>query len=139
MAEAQRFGVSISGRLLEQFDELLRERGYTNRSEAIRDLIRKELVEREEIEGREMVGSLTIVYDHHVRELSEALIHYQHDYHVHILSSLHIHLDHDNCLEVILVRGDGSVIKEVANAILSTKGVKHGRLVITSTGAGIPG
>jgi len=139
MAEAVRFGVSISQELLDQFDGLIHERGYTNRSEAIRDVIRKELVEREEIEGKEMIGSLTIVYDHHVRELSEALIHFQHDYHLNIISSLHVHLDHDNCLEVILVRGDGSIIKEVANAILSTKGVKHGRLVVTSTGANIPG
>lgn len=139
MAEAIRFGVSISPELLEQFDEVLAERGYTNRSEAIRDLIRRELVEREEIVGKEIVGSLTIVYDHHVRELSEALIAFQHDHHMNVLSSLHIHLDHANCLEVIVVRGSGTMVKQLADRILGTRGVKHGRLVVTSTGTDLPG
>ncbi|HPA44202.1 MAG TPA: nickel-responsive transcriptional regulator NikR [bacterium] len=138
MSEAVRFGVSISPELIEQFDELLTRRGYTNRSEAIRDLIRKELVEQEEIEGKEMVGTLTIIYDHHVRELSEELIRFQHDHHMHVLSSLHIHLDHNNCLEVIVVRGGGPKIKHLADRILATKGVKHGRMVITSTGGELP-
>ena len=138
MSEAIRFGVSISQELLEQFDDLLTQRGYTNRSEAIRDLIRKELIEREEVEGKEMVGSLTIVYDHHVRELSEELIRFQHDHHMNVLSSLHIHLDHRNCLEVIVVRGKGLMIKQLSDRILGTKGVKHGRLVVTSTGRKLP-
>lgn len=138
MGEAIRFGVSISQELLKQFDHLLEHREYSNRSEAIRDLIRKELVEREEIAGKEIVGSLTIVYDHHVRELSEALIGFQHDHHMNVLSSLHIHLDHNNCLEVIVVRGSGTTIKSLANRILGTKGVKHGRLVTTTTGADLP-
>jgi CopG family nickel-responsive transcriptional regulator len=138
MGETIRFGVSISQELLEQFDNLLTHRGYTNRSEGIRDMIRRDLVEREEVEGKEMVGSLTIVYDHHVRELSEALIAFQHDHHMNVLSSLHIHLDHDNCLEVIVVRGSGTMIKSLADRILGTKGVKHGRLAITSTGVELP-
>ena len=138
MAEAVRFGVSISGELLGQFDDLLQQRGYNNRSEAIRDLIRKDLVEREELEGKEMVGSLTIVYDHHVRELSEELIAFQHDHHVNVQASLHVHLDAHNCLEVIVVRGSGGTIQQFAHRILSTKGVKHGRLVVTSTGKELP-
>ena len=138
MSEAVRFGVSISPELLDQFNDLLEERGYTNRSEAIRDLIRKELVEKEEMAGKEVVGSLTIVYDHHVRELSKALIAFQHDHHMNVLSSLHVHLDHNNCLEVIVVRGSGTMVKQLADRILSARGVKHGRLVVTSTGTELP-
>lgn len=136
MAELSRIGVAIDSDLLTKFDELIAQRGYTNRSEAFRDLIRDELVEKswEEPEG-EVVGSVTLVYDHHVRMLNEKLIDMQHDYHHNILSTLHVHLDHDNCLEVLVVKGKAERVRKLADALIATKGVKHGRLTITATGA----
>ena len=136
MSELSRIGVAIDADLLQKFDDLIATRGYTNRSEAFRDLIRDELVERawEQPESN-VVGTVTLVYDHHVRMLSEKLTDMQHSHFHHILSTLHVHLDHDNCLEVLVVRGKASVVKKIADALISTKGVKHGRLTITSTGA----
>ena len=136
MAELSRIGVAIDADLLSKFDELIAQRGYTNRSEAFRDLIRDELVEKswEEPES-EVVGSVTLVYDHHVRMLNEKLIDMQHDYHHNILSTLHVHLDHDNCLEVLVVKGKAERVQKLAKALIATKGVKHGRLTITATGA----
>jgi CopG family nickel-responsive transcriptional regulator len=136
MSELSRIGVAIDAELLQKFDDLIATRGYSNRSEAFRDLIRDELVERawEQPESN-VVGTVTLVYDHHVRMLSEKLTDMQHLHFHHILSTLHVHLDHDNCLEVLVVRGKASVVKKIADALISTKGVKHGRLTITSTGA----
>jgi CopG family nickel-responsive transcriptional regulator len=136
MSELSRIGVAIDAELLQKFDDLIATRGYSNRSEAFRDLIRDELVERawEQPESN-VVGTVTLVYDHHVRMLSEKLTDMQHSHFHHILSTLHVHLDHDNCLEVLVVRGKASVVKKIADALISTKGVKHGRLTITSTGA----
>jgi CopG family nickel-responsive transcriptional regulator len=136
MSELSRIGVAIDSDLLQKFDELIGNRGYTNRSEAFRDLIRDELVEKAwESPEANVVGTVTLVYDHHVRLLSEKLTSLQHDYHRAILSTLHVHLDHDNCLEVLVVRGKAAVVKRVADALISTKGVKHGRLTITTSGA----
>ncbi len=136
MGELSRIGVAIDAELLQKFDSLIEGRGYTNRSEAFRDLIRDELVEESwGMPDRKVVGTVTIVYDHHVRKLSEKLTDIQHDFHSHILSTLHVHLDHDHCLEVLVVRGKASDVKKIADALISTKGVKHGRLTITSTGA----
>lgn len=136
MAELSRIGVAIDSDLLIKFDELIAQRGYTNRSEAFRDLIRDELVEKSwEEPDSEVVGSVTLVYDHHVRMLNEKLIDMQHDYHHNILSTLHVHLDHDNCLEVLVVKGKAERVQKLANALIATKGVKHGRLTITATGA----
>jgi CopG family nickel-responsive transcriptional regulator len=136
MSELSRIGVAIDSDLLKKFDELIGNRGYTNRSEAFRDLIRDELVEKTwESPEANVVGTVTLVYDHHVRLLSEKLTSLQHDYHRAILSTLHVHLDHDNCLEVLIVRGKAAVVKKVADALISTKGVKHGRLTITTSGA----
>jgi CopG family nickel-responsive transcriptional regulator len=130
--------VAIDTGLLQKFDKLIAERGYTNRSEAFRDLIRDELVQKSwESPGENVVGTVTLVYDHHVRMLSEKLTDLQHDYHQSILSTLHVHLDHDNCLEVLVVRGKAGVVQKIANALISTKGVKHGRLTITTSGAGL--
>ena len=138
MGELSRIGVAIDSDLLGKFDALIAKRGYTNRSEAFRDLIRDELVEKEwETPESQVVGTVTLVYDHHVRLLSEKLTSLQHDFHHNILSTLHVHLDHDHCLEVLVVRGQAGAVRQVADAIISTKGVKHGRLTITSTGADV--
>ena len=129
MGELSRIGVAIDTDLLEKFDRLIEQRGYTNRSEAFRDLIRDELVEKNwESPDSHVVGTVTLVYDHHVRMLSEKLTDIQHDYHHAVLSTLHVHLDHDHCLEVLVVKGKSG------DALISTKGVKHGRLTITTSG-----
>lgn len=136
MSELSRIGVAIDSDLLKKFDHLIAGRGYTNRSEAFRDLIRDELIEKAwERPDSNVVGTVTLVYDHHVRMLNEKLTDLQHSYFHNILSTMHVHLDHDNCLEVLVVRGKASIVKKVADALISTKGVKHGRLTITSTGA----
>ena len=136
MSGLSRIGVAIDSQLLEKFDQLISKRGYTNRSEAFRDLIRDELVQKTwESPDAAVVGTVTLVYDHHVRMLSEKLTDLQHEFHRSILSTLHVHLDHDNCLEVLVVRGKAGVVQKIADALISTKGVKHGRLTITSTGA----
>jgi CopG family nickel-responsive transcriptional regulator len=137
MSGLSRIGVAIDTGLLEKFDGFIAERGYTNRSEAFRDLIRDELVRKEaESPESQVIGTVTLVYDHHVRLLQEKLTAIQHDHHHSILSTLHVHLDHDNCLEVLVVRGRSTEVRKVADVLISTKGVKHGRLVITTTGAG---
>jgi CopG family transcriptional regulator, nickel-responsive regulator len=136
MGELSRIGVAIDSELLEQFDRLIGRRGYTNRSEAFRDLIRDELVEETwQSPQSSVVGTVTLVYDHHVRMLSEKLTDLQHEYHRAILSTLHVHLDHDNCLEVLVVRGKAGEVQKIADVLISTKGVKHGRLTITTSGA----
>ncbi len=138
MSELSRIGVAIDAALLKKFDELIARRGYTNRSEAFRDLIRDELVETAwQSPESPVVGTVTIVYDHHVRLLNEKLTELQHHHHHQILSTLHVHLDHNHCLEVLVVRGKAGEVRKVADALISTKGVKHGRLTITSSGAGL--
>ena len=138
MSDLSRIGVAIDSDLLRKFDHLIARRGYTNRSEAFRDLIRDELVEKAwERPDSPVVGTVTLVYDHHVRLLNEKLTGMQHDFFHNILSTLHVHLDHDNCLEVLVVRGKAVAVKKIAEALISTKGVKHGRLTITSTGANL--
>ena len=132
--ELTRFGISISSDLLNKFDKLIETKGYVNRSEAIRDLIRDYLVEHEWEKDTETMGSVTVVYDHHVRELTESLTALQHEYRSSIISSMHIHIDEHNCLEVVVIRGKGSKVKEIADRLISTKGVKHGKLVMTTTG-----
>jgi CopG family transcriptional regulator, nickel-responsive regulator len=129
-----RFGVSIPGKLLARFDELIEARRYATRSEALRDLIRDTLVDREWESDVETVGTITLVYDHHVRELAEALTAMQHDHGEAIISTLHVHLDHDHCLEVIVVRGRGSEITRFADRLIGTKGVVHGRLTAATAG-----
>jgi len=137
-AALSRIGVAIDTDLLRHFDHLIAERGYTNRSEAFRDLIRDELVQKQaESPDSQVVGTVTLVYDHHVRMLSDKLTDIQHDFHRSILSTLHVHLDHDNCLEVLVVRGKAGEVRKVADVLISTKGVKHGRLTITTSGAAL--
>ena len=136
MGQLSRIGVAIDSELLEKFDKLIEGRGYTNRSEAFRDLIRDELIQKKwENLDQLVVGTVTLVYDHHVRMLSEKLTNIQHDFHHNILSTLHVHLDHDNCLEVLVVKGKAKDVQKVADALISTKGVKHGRLTLTTSGA----
>ena len=130
----QRFGVSIGSGLLEKFDALITEKGYTNRSEAIRDLIRNKLVEAEwetSTDARASIGTITIVYDHNTREIGDRLTDLAHNHHDLIISSIHAHLTHDSCLEVMLVRGCGKEIRAFSDRVLSIRGVKHGKLVIT--------
>jgi len=137
MSEIVRFGVSLEKSLLEKFDRLIKEKSYHNRSEAIRDLIRENLVKREWTEGKEVAGTITLVFDHHKRELMNTLTDIQHDFHHLIISSQHIHLDHDNCLEIIVVKGRPEETKELANKLRATKGVKYGALSIATTGKGL--
>ena len=135
MSVLSRIGVAIDSDLLKKFDRLITQRGYTNRSEAFRDLIRDELVERMwESPDSQVVGTITLVYNHHVRLLSEKLTDIQHDFHRSILSTLHVHLDHDNCLEVLVVKGKSAEVRKVADVLISTKGVKHGRLSLSTSG-----
>jgi len=134
MSDIIRFGVSLEKELLEKFDKLIKEKKYSNRSEAIRDLIRENLVKREWIEGKEVAGAITLVFDHHKRELVNTLTDVQHDFHQLIISSQHIHLDHDNCLEIIVVRGKPIEVRGLADKLKSTKGVKYGSLSIATTG-----
>ncbi|HZO53223.1 MAG TPA: nickel-responsive transcriptional regulator NikR [Bryobacteraceae bacterium] len=138
MSDLSRIGVAIDTGLLAKFDQLISGRGYTNRSEAFRDLIRDELIRQDwESPDSQVVGTVTLVYDHHVRQLSERLTNLQHDHHQNILSTLHVHLDHDNCLEVLVVKGKSEAVRKIADVLIATKGVKHGRLTITTTGAGL--
>lgn len=134
MSGATRFGVSMDEELLARFDQLCKRRNYKNRSEALRDLAREALVRDEWRGDAEIVGTITLVYDHHTRELADRLTRVQHDHHKAILSNLHVHLDHDNCLEVIAVRGKASLVQRIADALIGTRGVKHGRLAATTTG-----
>lgn len=135
MAGVIRFGVSLDEKLLDGFDRLISKKGYTNRSEAIRDLIRDSLVKDEwEEDTRETVGTITLVYDHHTRELTHTLTDLQHHHHKSIISTTHIHLDQHNCLEVLVVKGKGRDIKAIADKVIGTKGVKHGKLSATTTG-----
>ena len=137
MKKLVRFGVSLDHHLLDDFDRLIERKNYTNRSEALRDLIRDNLVGQEWDENKETVGTITILYDHHVHALTEKLTDIQHRFHRLVLSAMHVHLDHDHCVEVLVVRGKGADIKKVADTLIGTKGVKHGKLTMTTTGRGL--
>lgn len=137
MKKLIRFGVSLDRSLLDEFDKVVRRRKYATRSEALRDLIRDNLVRQEWDENRETVGTITFVYDHHVPNLTRKLTQIQHDFQGHILTGMHVHLDHDHCLEVLVVKGKGAAIRNVADALVSVKGVKHGKLTMTTTGKGL--
>ena len=135
MADVIRFGISMDDRLLQRFDELIERKGYVNRSEAVRDLIRNALVEDQWTRAEEeIVGTVTLVYDHHTRDLADKLTEQQHSHHGSIISALHVHLDAHHCLEVIVVRGSAAQVKRLADELIGTKGVKHGKLVTSTTG-----
>lgn len=132
--DLMRFSVAMPEDLLIRFDRLVARRGLAkNRSEVVRDLVRDALVEDEcAYPGTEVVGTLTIVFNHHAADLQEKLHNIQHDYYEYMVSSMHVHLDAHNCMEVIILRGETGLVQDVANLILGTKGVKHGRLVLTT-------
>ncbi len=133
--EIVRFGVSMEKKLLEDFDRLISRKGYTNRSEAMRDLIRNHLVEEEwQTQEEEMIGVITLVYDHHTRGLSDVLTDLQHHFHDLVISTMHIHMDEDNCLEILAVKGMGNKIKAITDKLISIRGVKHGKMITTTTG-----
>jgi CopG family transcriptional regulator, nickel-responsive regulator len=138
MSNVTRFGVSLETSLLEKFDRLNEQKGYGNRSEAIRDLIREKLVNEEWVSSEnETIGVFSFVYDHHQRELNKKLTDIQHNYLDVIVSSTHIHVDHHNCLEVIILKGKADKIKKITNELSSIRGVKHGTLSMTSTGSNL--
>ncbi len=121
--------------LLKEFDKFITERSYKNRSEAIRDLIRDNLIKKDWEEGsKDAVGTITIVYNHHKQKLTDTLTGIQHEHHASVISTLHVHLDHHNCLEVLVVKGKGSEIRNISDQLISAKGVKHGKLIVASSG-----
>jgi len=133
-----RFGISMEKELLARLDKEIVKRGYPNRSEAIRDLIRNQLVELDwSQDDEEVAGTITIIYDHHVKGLSDLLLELQHDHHEMIISVMHVHLEHDNCLEVMVIKGKASEARDLSSRLIGVKGVKHGKLTITSTGKGL--
>lgn len=134
MTQLSRFSISIETELLNRFLRVAKKRGWGNRSEAFRQLIRDTLVREEWEADVEIVGTITLVYDHHKRELADRLTSIQHDHHDAVLAVTHIHLDHDNCFEMIAVRGRASKIQKIADALIATRGVKHGKLHAATTG-----
>jgi len=134
MSELVRFGVSLEKSLLDRFDDLIREKQYTNRSEALRDLIRRELVHREWQEGKDIAGAITLIYDHHKRDVMSRVTETQHQFQKVIISTQHIHLDHHNCLEIVAARGKAEEVQKLADALRSIKGVRHATLSMSSTG-----
>ncbi len=137
MADLVRFGISLEKELLAKFDKHIKEKNYPTRSKAIGDLIRENLVKKEWKEGKEVVGAITLVYNHHRRELVNRLTDVEHDFHRLVISSQHIHLDEDNCLEIVVVKGKPGEVEELASSLKATKGVKHGSLTMATTGKGI--
>ncbi len=136
----ERIGVSLEADLLKQFDRLIEQKGYVNRSEAIRDLIRDALVQREWSESsgsEERVAVATLVYDHDSSSLAQKLAHIQHENHRAVVSALHVHLDPHNCLEVLVLRGRGKDVSAMGDGLVSTKGVKYGKVVPATTGEGL--
>jgi CopG family nickel-responsive transcriptional regulator len=130
----ERFSISMESGLLKKFDGHLSARGYSSRSEAVRDLVRKALVDEEWTAGAEVVGVITLVFDHHQRQLQDRLTEIQHGCHHIIISSTHVHLDHDNCLEVIIVKGAAETVRSLADRLKAVRGVKSSELSAASTG-----
>ena len=126
-----RFGVSIEQELLKKFDKKIKKEGYTNRGEAIRDRIRKDLINQKTLDPKSRsIGTLTMIYDHHTGNLTKKLLDIQHEHTNEILTTTHIHIDHNNCLEVLVLKGKTEKIKKLSDNIKSLKGIKHGELVI---------
>lgn len=134
-----RFSISLSIELAQKLERMTREKGYDNRSLAVSDMIRAHLVEHQlQFGDREIAGTITLLYDHHKQHVQATLTDIQHDHHDVIISALHVHLDHHNCLEVLVVRGKADEIKRIADELIAAKGVKHGKLTVTSTGKDLP-
>ncbi|MBN2194130.1 MAG: nickel-responsive transcriptional regulator NikR [Polyangiaceae bacterium] len=132
MPDLVRFGVAMERSLLVRFDELVSRRGFENRSEALRDLVRRELDQDTWHRGGQAVATITLVYDHHVHELTEHLTAVQHAHGEYIISALHVHLDHHHCLEVIAAKGPARTLKALADRLIGTKGVVSGNVVAAS-------
>ena len=130
----KRFSVSLEEDLLEKFDASISTHRYSNRSEAIRDLIRRELINEEWEQDSEVVGVVTLVYNHHQAQLQERITDMQHRYYQLITSTTHVHMEHHNCLEVTIVKGRASMVRELAEGLIALRGVKNGNLTMTSTG-----
>ncbi|HEB70359.1 MAG TPA: nickel-responsive transcriptional regulator NikR [Desulfobulbus sp.] len=130
----KRFSISLEEDLLEGFDSYVNQHGYSNRSEAVRDLIRKALVTEEWASDSEVVGVVTMVYDHHRSQLQERITELQHDFYELITSTTHIHMDHHNCLEVTIVKGIASQVQDLSGRLIALRGVKDGSLTMSSTG-----
>lgn len=137
MEKIIRFGVAMEEPLLLDFDRDIKRKGYTNRSEAIRDLIRDSLVKKEWSSNKQVSGIISMVYNHHQRELVDKLLDIQHDYQSLLISTQHIHLDHDNCLEVIIAKGKAIDIQKIADRLKSVRGVKHVNINMATIGKGI--
>ncbi len=130
-----RFGISLDSDLLEKFDRVCEERNYPTRSEAIRDLIRNELVQKEwQDQNQEVAGTLTLVYDHHQSDLAQKMIEIQHGALDVIVSTLHVHIDHRNCMEVLILKGAVKNINDISQRLTATRGIKHGKLSLSTTG-----
>jgi CopG family nickel-responsive transcriptional regulator len=134
MSELIRFGVSLPRDLLEKFDRRIRDKKYTNRSEALRDLIREDLVRKEWQENKLVAGAIILIYDHHKRELLDKVIDIQHDFQDSIISTQHVHLDHHNCLEIIALRGRSERARRLTDMLRALKGIKHAALSMSTTG-----
>lgn len=134
MSKLIRFGISLEKDLSDRFDARLKYKGYNNRSEGIRDLIRQELIQQEWQEDSEVAGAVTLIYDHHKRELLNKITDIQHDFQELIISSQHVHLDHSNCLEIIAVKGEAKKVQKLADILKAVKGVRHATLSMSSTG-----
>ena len=131
--ELSRIGVAVPASLLDQFDRLIAEKGYANRSEAFRDLMRESLIAQTIGDPEtEVVGTVTLIYDHHVRQLNDRLTGMQHDHFEQIVSTTHIHLDRHNCLEVLILRGHAVNVRRIADSLIATKGIRHGKLTLTT-------
>jgi CopG family nickel-responsive transcriptional regulator len=136
---AVRFSISVPAALARQLDRMAHEKGYHNRSLAVADMIRAGLVEhRQNFGDQDIAGTITLVYDHHKQRVQAALTDIQHEHQAVIISSLHVHLDHHNCLEVLVLRGKAHVVKKIADELITAKGVKHGKLTVTTSGKDLP-
>ncbi|MGC8842295.1 MAG: nickel-responsive transcriptional regulator NikR [Candidatus Sumerlaeaceae bacterium] len=136
---AARYTVSMDARLLAKFDQLIAKQGYANRSKAIRDLIRAKLVEEQWRDAKgKVAATVTLVYDHHNHQVSERLSDLQHHHTDLVVSATHVHLDNDNCLEVVILHGEAGRVRALADELVASKGVKHGRIVLTTEGRDIP-
>jgi CopG family nickel-responsive transcriptional regulator len=135
MAELSRTGISLEQDLLAGFDKLIARRGYKNRSEALRDMIREALLAQAVDSNKPVVGTLTLVYDHHVPNLAQKLTEIQHHAGAMVMAATHVHLDHDYCLEVIIMKGRSRAIQEIADQMIAMRGVELGKLVLTNSGA----
>lgn len=130
-----RFSISMAGELVGQLDAMLKTKGYANRSQAVADMVRAHLVEHHgQMGDHAIAGTVTLVYNHHKRNIQALLTDIQHDHQDLIVATLHVHLDHHNCMEVLAVRGRAGAVKQVADRLIAAKGVKHGKLTVTTTG-----